>query len=819
MGYQTNPELTLAYNFLQYTNQNVFLTGKAGTGKTTFLKNLKQQSPKRMIIVAPTGVAAINAGGVTIHSFFQMSFGPQIPVDPNRPPNADDARNNSVAFKRFNSEKINIIRSLDLLVIDEVSMVRADLLDGIDEVLRRYKNRYQPFGGVQLLMIGDLQQLAPVVKDDEWAILRNYYDTCYFFSSRALKKSSFVGIELKQIFRQTDQRFIDLLNRVRENRIDVKLLAELNSRYIPGFSPTDDEGYITLTTHNYQAKQINDKKIDALKTKVHTYKARIIDEFPEYAYPTDELLELKVGAQVMFVKNDSSYAKLYYNGKIGKVIETNSDFVMVLCPGETEPIKVEPDIWENVKFSLNDETQEIEEQLIGQFVQMPLKLAWAITIHKSQGLTFEKAIIDARQSFAHGQVYVALSRCKSIEGLVLSSPIGNYSVINDNTVLDFSNAVQQNQPGEKELNNSRKQYEMQLIADLFDFNPIMRQIQYALKIWSEHAPYLMGNMHEVLQNMLLPINNEMVSVAGKFNPQAEQLIVHYGNVDSNAQLQERLKKGAVFFLDKFSLLVEEPFETVVFQTDNKAIRKSLGDAVDRLEKEIIGKKVCLEKVATDGFGIKTYLETKSKAAIDKTAKTKTKAPRKALMQTAHPEFFAMLNTWRYQKADELDIEIAQVLRQAVVEAIAEKVPDSAVSLKAVKGMGGKKMQQFGKEILTLSLQYRQAKGMELPANFNDEVLLAGLDTKEITFELFKRGLSPIEIARKRNFALTTIEGHLFHFVAEGQLDVYKLIDHERYNEIASVMMENKTKTITEIREALGENYSYNEIRLVKANME
>ncbi|HPR62403.1 MAG TPA: AAA family ATPase, partial [Prolixibacteraceae bacterium] len=388
MGYQTNPELTLAYNFLQYTNQNVFLTGKAGTGKTTFLKNLKQQSPKRMIIVAPTGVAAINAGGVTIHSFFQMSFGPQIPVDPNRPPNADDARNNSVAFKRFNSEKINIIRSLDLLVIDEVSMVRADLLDGIDEVLRRYKNRYQPFGGVQLLMIGDLQQLAPVVKDDEWAILRNYYDTCYFFSSRALKKSSFVGIELKQIFRQTDQRFIDLLNRVRENRIDVKLLAELNSRYIPGFSPTDDEGYITLTTHNYQAKQINDKKIDALKTKVHTYKARIIDEFPEYAYPTDELLELKVGAQVMFVKNDSSYAKLYYNGKIGKVIETNSDFVMVLCPGETEPIKVEPDIWENVKFSLNDETQEIEEQLIGQFVQMPLKLAWAITIHKSQGLTF-----------------------------------------------------------------------------------------------------------------------------------------------------------------------------------------------------------------------------------------------------------------------------------------------------------------------------------------------------------------------------------------------------------------------------------------------
>jgi hypothetical protein len=816
MEYQTNPELRLAYDFLQYTNQNVFLTGKAGTGKTTFLKNLKLHSPKRMIVVAPTGVAAINAGGVTIHSFFQMSFGPQIPVDPNRPPQTDDARNNSVAFKRFSSEKINIIRSLDLLVIDEVSMVRADILDGIDEVLRRYKNRYQPFGGVQLLMIGDLQQLAPVVKDDEWAILRNYYETCFFFSSRALQKSAFVGIELKQIFRQTDQYFIDLLNRVRENKIDVKLLAQLNSRYIPDFNPSDDEGYITLTTHNYQSKQINDRKIEALKTKVQKYKATIIDDFPEYAYPTDEVLELKVGAQVMFVKNDPSYGKRYYNGKIGKLVETNNEFVMVLCPGETEPIRVEPDTWENVKFSLNSETQEIEEQLIGQFIQIPLKLAWAITIHKSQGLTFEKAIIDARQSFAHGQVYVALSRCKSIEGLVLSSPIGNYSVINDNTVTDFTNAVEQNQPGERELSGSRMKYEMQLIADLFDFNPIIRQIQYVLKIWSEHAPYLMGNLRDVLQAMLVPINNEMVMVASKFNPQAEQLIGQFGHVENNELLQVRVKNGATFFVGKLIELVEKPFETVAFQTDNKAIRKSVNDAVDRLEKEIIVKKACLNQIESAGFAIKTYLETKSKAAIEQPSKAK--APHKSFQQTSHPEFFAMLNSWRYQKADELDIEISKVLRQTVVEEIAEKVPSTSIALKAVAGMGGKKMQQFGKELLVLSLQYRKSKGMDVPSDYDDEIIMAGLDTKSITFELFKRGLTSTEIAQKRKLALSTIETHLFHFVQEGVLDVYKLIDAETYNAIAGYMSENKDKTTAEIREALGEKYSYNEIRMVKANM-
>ena len=404
-----------------------------------------------MVVVAPTGVAAINAKGVTIHSFFQMSFGPHVPYDPekNKTFNPED-------FRRFSREKVNIIKSLDLLVIDEISMVRADLLDGIDEVLRRYKNRYKPFGGVQLLMIGDLQQLSPVVKEEDWNILRQYYDTCYFFSSHALRKSSFIGIELKHIFRQTDLNFINLLNKVRLNQMDTETLQELNKRYIPNFHPDETEGYVTLTTHNYQSKNINDEKLKEIKTKSVIALAEVNGEFPDYSYPTDPELELKVGAQVMFIKNDLSGDKLFYNGKIGKITNITGIAIEVYCKGDDNPINVEKQEWQNSRYTLNEVTQEIEEEVIGTFVQYPLKLAWAITIHKSQGLTFEKAIIDARESFAHGQVYVALSRCKTIEGMVLSTRIGDFSVKSDSTVVSFTDHVEKNQPGPAELERSRK---------------------------------------------------------------------------------------------------------------------------------------------------------------------------------------------------------------------------------------------------------------------------------------------------------------------------------------------------------------------------
>jgi hypothetical protein len=821
MQYQSNPQLELAFDFLQYTNQNIFLTGKAGTGKTTFLKNLKKQSPKRMVVVAPTGVAAINAGGVTIHSFFQMSFGPQIPVDPiqQRQMTIPVDGNVAAGIKRFSREKINIIRSLDLLVIDEISMVRADILDGIDEVLRRYKNRFKPFGGVQLLMIGDLQQLAPVVKDDEWQILKPYYDTCFFFSSHALKRSKFIGIELTHIFRQSDQRFIDLLNKVRENRMDEATLQELNQRYIPNFDPDEKEGYITLTTHNYQSQQINEAKLGKLSSRSHRFKAEVQGEFPEYSYPTDSELELKVGAQVMFVKNDISLEKRFYNGKIGKITGIGDDEIEVLCPGDSEPIEVEKAEWQNAKYTLNETTQEIEEEVIGQFTQFPLKLAWAITIHKSQGLTFEKAIIDARSSFAHGQVYVALSRCKTLDGLVLSSPIADFSVKNDTTVIQFSDDVERNQPGPAELEQSRKDYVKQLLGDLFEFKPIERQIQYLLKLWEEHQAQLLGTLKTNLQSMNIPLHTELINVAEKFENQLRQLIATSSNAEENEQLQERVKKASDYFAGKLDLVIGQPFSAATFDTDNKAIRKSFNEAADKLRKEINTKKVCLE-LCKNGFSIKTYLETKSKASIEvPESGNKGHSSGNSSSFTMYPEFYSLLKKWRDEKADLLNVEIRRVLPQKTLHEIVQTLPASRTELKAVKGMGGTRMQQFGKEILELVFAFRRQKGMDLPVEAEKEVKQAGLSTQEASFELFKSGKTIPEIAVERKMAVSTIEGHLAHFVGTGQLSIFQLVTPDRVKVIVEYLKTHRGKNLSEIRTGLNNQYSFGEIRLLLKHLE
>jgi len=360
----TNHELQLAKDFVQYTGRNLFLTGKAGTGKTTFLHNLQKDTAKRMIITAPTGVAAINAGGVTLHSFFQLSFGPFVPGS------EIYERNNQRQF-RFSKEKKQIIQSLDLLVIDEISMVRADLLDAVDSALRRHRRNNQPFGGVQLLMIGDLYQLSPVAKQDDWQLLQQYYESAYFFSSNALAYTELITIELKHIYRQSDERFIKLLNRVRDNQLNESTLADLNRRYIPNFTPGKDQGYITLTTHNSSAESINQTRLQALEKKEHCFKAQISKDFPEHIFPTLAYLLLKEGAQVMFVRNDPSPEKLYYNGKIGRVTRISSKNIGVICPGDTREIVVEPVIWENIKYTVNEETKEIQKDIIGKFEHTP----------------------------------------------------------------------------------------------------------------------------------------------------------------------------------------------------------------------------------------------------------------------------------------------------------------------------------------------------------------------------------------------------------------------------------------------------------------
>ena len=818
MDFKENQQLQLAFDFIHYTNRNIFLTGKAGTGKTTFLKKLKKNSPKRMVVVAPTGVAAINAGGVTIHSFFQLPFGPQIPqhIFNTGFPGAyqDQQRNNRI--NRFSKNKINIIRSLDLLVIDEISMVRADMLDAIDATLRRFKDRNQPFGGIQLLLIGDLQQLAPVLKDDEWNILKKYYDTCFFFSSLALKKSNFVGIELTHIYRQSEQTFIDLLNKVRENKMDATDLHLLNSRFIPGFSPPEEEGYITLTTHNYQANHINEAHLKKLPTKLHRFPCIVEGDFSEYAFPADENLEIKTGAQVMFLKNDASVEKRYYNGKIGKVTHIDGKEIEVLCPDDTETIIVEPDTWENTRYSLNEATAVIEEETVGRFTQYPLKLAWAITIHKSQGLTFEKAIIDAKQSFAHGQVYVALSRCKSLEGLVLSTPLDTHSVINDHTVLGFINQVEKNQPDHEELKKYRKEYELFLLKELIDFKTIFRTISWILKIWNDNASSLLGNLSSELQKMQKPLQQELISVAEKFIPQLEKLVSHNLRAEENGILQERIKKASGYFRLKLKEHIESPLESAGFETDNREVRKRITEILGKVETEIEIKRACLESVS-EGFTIKTFLEARAKASLEKPAVKARKEA--AAINITHKEFYRQLMEWRSKKSTESGMDEARILRRKTMIEMAESLPPTALELKAVKGMGGKKMEMFGQEILALILQYRQGKGMDIPLNATEEVKIAGLETKEVSLVFFNQGLSLVEIAKKRRMAVSTIEKHIAHFVARGDLDVFRLIDRQKYDIIAKCLNEkSETETTSNIKNRLGDTYSYGEIRLVMADL-
>ncbi|TYQ18173.1 UNVERIFIED_CONTAM: HRDC domain-containing protein [Acetivibrio alkalicellulosi] len=693
-----NPQLEMAFSFVQYTNRNVFLTGKAGTGKTTFLHNLKNVSPKRMIVVAPTGVAAINAGGVTIHSFFQLPFGPFVPDQ-----NSEDRKENR-NIQRFTRDKINIIRSMDLLVIDEISMVRADVLDAIDDVLRRFKNRYKPFGGVQLLMIGDIQQLAPVVKDEEWSILKEWYSSIYFFSSRALMMTQYISIELKHIYRQKDITFIDLLNKIRDNRIDDDILNELNKRYEPDFSKKSLDGYIILTTHNYQAKSINERKLAQINKKEYRFLASSQGDFPEYSYPTDNELILKEGAQVMFVKNDTSRGKFFYNGKIGVIEKISKDSIIVKCPNEAS-ITVEQSEWQNYKYSINETTEEIQEEVVGTFIQYPLKLAWAITIHKSQGLTFEKAIIDAQAAFAHGQVYVALSRCKTLEGLVLGSKLTTKSVISDKEVQNFSLNVSNNQPSSDELLKSKYGFQNELVLELFDFSQIVRQLFYSLKLYNENSGSLHDGLKNDIEQILAFVNVELVAISDKFKPHIINMLESQPDIEKNQKLQERIMKAGKYYAEQIKNGVLINLDAISIESDNKSLKKSLMKALEKIRTDFIIKQACFEQ-CQQGFNLKDFLDIRAKASIEKPPQKKQKENKGDISKTfsksiSNPELFEDLKSWRTRKAEEFDQPAFFVLHQKCLLQIVEQLPKTKEELKRIKGIGKKKVQTFGDEIIDI----------------------------------------------------------------------------------------------------------------------
>ncbi len=815
----TNHDLQLAFDFVKYTNRNIFLTGKAGTGKTTFLRELKKSSPKRMVVVAPTGVAAINAGGVTIHSFFQLAFRPYAPSFylSQKNPNNQSEQKDPAGYK-MSREKINIIKSLDLLVIDEISMVRADTLDAVDSALRRYKNRYLPFGGVQLLMIGDLQQLAPVVKDEDREILKEFYDSYFFFGSRALCSTDYVTIELKHIYRQTDQIFINLLNKVRDNIVDSEVLGELNKRYFPDFDPDSHGGYITLTTHNYQAQTLNDTKLDKLPGSPRSFKAIVKDEFPEFSYPTSNELILKTGAQVMFVKNDISRDKLFFNGKIGKIESFENDVIVVKCPDDNFVIRVEMAEWTNMKYTLDDQTREIQETIIGTFTQYPLKLAWAITIHKSQGLTFDRAIIDASAAFAHGQVYVALSRCRTLNGLVLSTKIYQRSIIDDPSISDFVNETLQNQPGEKQLAEAKKAYQQTLLTELFDFTSLTRTLNYCIKIVNEHNDSILGNPKNLLENSLTCIRTDLIEVSEKFRPQLNGLLKGEIEAESNTNLQDRVKKASEFFSLKLEAAVKEILTGISVQTDNKTIRKSLSEALERVRKESVTKLACLNAVRS-GFTIIKYLDARAKSAIDITAvnsrSARTVEDSSGIIK--HPALFNQLKEWRNIKAREMKLPHYIILPQKTMVTLANVIPQSLPALKLVKGMGEKKSEKFGEELLIIINSYCKKEKIEQSAEVLPEEKVPKKikeETKKMSFDLFKEGKAISQIAEERNLSTSTIEGHLAYYIGTGDIPINKFVSQKITELISIHFKETDDLKIGPVKAALGDKVTWSDIKFV-----
>uniref|UniRef100_UPI003563FBAB HRDC domain-containing protein n=1 Tax=Bacteroides finegoldii TaxID=338188 RepID=UPI003563FBAB len=716
---ENNPELQLAWQFIENTGTHLFLTGKAGTGKTTFLRRLKEQSPKRMVILAPTGIAAINAGGVTIHSFFQLSFAPFVP---------ETTFNSSQTHYRFSKEKRNIIRSMDLLVIDEISMVRADLLDAIDSALRRYRDREKPFGGVQLLMIGDLQQLAPVVKENEWEMLKNYYETPYFFASRALRETVYMTIELKTVYRQSDTFFLSLLNKIRENQADDEVLNELNRRYQPGFRPRKEEGYIRLTTHNYQAQKVNDNELASLPGQTYSFRAEIDGTFPEYLYPADEVLTIKAGAQIMFLKNDPSSEKRYYNGMIGEVAAVNDAGMIVQGKDNGDEFQLLPEEWGNYKYVLNEETKEITEEIEGTFRQYPIRLAWAITIHKSQGLTFERAIIDARNSFAHGQTYVALSRCKTLEGMVLESPLRREAIISDSTVDDFTKEVERNKPGNRQLHDMQKAYFFDLLSDLFNFYSLDQAYKRLLRLIDEDLYKLYPKQLAEYKELAPHIKEKIVEVSQRFRNQYTRLINGSDDYAADQGLQERVRSGAGYFRKELEP-VRALFEKTNMPLDNKELRKQLNERLQALDDALWIKESLLEAMMGQPFTVTGYLKLKAKVTLSleddsssgsspkapkekrerKGRKERTRSSSKAKVEVPtdilYPELYRTLSEWRAAKAREVSLPAYIIMQQKALMGIVNLLPDTPEALEAIPYFGAKGVQKYGLEILGIIREY------------------------------------------------------------------------------------------------------------------
>lgn len=811
---ERNELFDLAYRFVTETQESIFLTGKAGTGKTTFLKYLRDNCSKNMIVAAPTGVAAINAGGVTLHSLFQLPFHPFLPTETNRMELLKNIR--------YQKQRVNLLRKMELLVIDEISMVRCDVLDAIDAILKSVRRIYtEPFGGVQVLFIGDLYQLPPVIKNDEWSILKEYYDSPFFFDSKAVKDQGPLLIELNKIYRQKEQSFVELLNKVRNNIMDVEDYNQLNNRFINGFQPGADEKYITLTSHNAQSDSINQLKMMKLSSPGYSFHAKIEGEFPPNIYPAEAELILKEGAQVMFIKNDTT-TKKYFNGKIGIIKTLETDKIIVNSNGED--IEVFEDEWENTRYSLNPSNQKLEQQVLGNFRQYPLRLAWAITIHKSQGLTFDKVMIDAASSFSSGQVYVALSRCTSLEGIVLLSKIPSTAIYSNEQVASAQSALAPKGSLAERFAGARQLFTIQLLSEIFLFEEIQKQVAILNSKIENQIDKLNPEATDWVNQFSELLKKEKV-VADKFISRIYEFMKNEPLIENNATLQKRIQDAAGYFIPVITLLKDQ-LQKHPLITEHKETAISMDETLMELMHDFIKTSWFLQ-YCTLPFSVTGFLKHKLDLAIPRIQITSYAANKKtaATSDVSNPELYFTLKSWRDHICQEQNIPIYMLANSNSLKEICTFLPLTKNHLMLLSGFGKAKAEKYGDEIIEMVETYCNQYGLEShielkeanpkrqrkePSKTKVEKIPSGM----VSLQYYKQGKTINEIASERNLAAGTIESHLSEFIKTGEIQINEFVEDTKVKIISDSIKNNPQKRPTEIKAMLGDDYSYSEIRAV-----
>ncbi len=735
---------SITSKYINNTNRHVFLTGRAGTGKTTFLKKVFHSTHKKCVIAAPTGVAAINAGGVTLHSLLQLPFGCFVPAEI-----LSDIQEIAIKIStpatilkemRFSRIKLSLLRELELLIIDEVSMLRADLLDAIDTILRLVRRNQEPFGGLQIFFVGDLLQLPPVVKDQEWWIISKWYKSPYFFEAKVLKENPPVYIELKKIFRQSDQAFIEILNNFRYNRPSQRDLDMLNKTCQKFDEVKNCKDYIFITTHNRIVDERNNSELKKLESPTFYFEAEVEGDFPEYLFPVEFELQLKVGARVMFIKNDYSGKQLYFNGKLATVIYLERGLIEVEFDDNTENVLAEKYTWENKSYSLNETTGEIIENVEGTFSQYPIRLAWAVTVHKSQGLTFEKAILDLSGAFAPGQIYVALSRLRSIEGLVLSSPLNFNKLRTDQVILDYTERKKDKVSLLENLKDDTFKFAIDQTLNAFDFSSLHRSVRYHLYSYDKIENKSIKKRYWQWAFDLAESFRVIKDVADKFIKQLN-FLAYYSKSQGMQPLFERVKAA------------KEYFEPILKSYSTKVINQKL-------------------KVSAEAKKVKTYLNELSDLDM---------------------QFLQQI--YKIKKAE------------AVICTTLEDVELLRMNFDA---------SEIYKERNKLVMQTDE---VDKKQKFKKKNAGVKLKSNEISYQMFSKGMSINEIVKERGLAVSTIEGHLLHFVRQGKIDINQLIESDKLDKILEIISKCNNPTSKEIKEKLSDKFSYSEIRFVLASIE